>query len=48
MLCFYHTLLMNPIIILVAVINRRPRAVFTLVWGLVVTTKEVAPPSLVR
>jgi hypothetical protein len=42
------TLPMQLITIPVAVINWRPRTVFTLTWGPVATTNEVVLPSLVR
>ncbi len=42
------TLSMQWITIPVAVINGRPKTMFTLTWGPVATTNEVVLPSLVR
>ncbi len=46
-ICF-HYFVDKSMIIPVAVINGRPRTVFTLTWGPVAMTKEVALPSLVK
>ncbi len=47
--CFASTALLTVLmIILVAVINGRPRTVFMLTWGPVAMAKEVGHPSLVR
>jgi hypothetical protein len=47
--CFPVTILLSVLMIIpVAVINGRPRTMFTLNWSPVTTTKEVGHPSLVR